>query len=175
MRADSNQTAKQSVSRVFALREPTVPLDYSVDGWNKGPLFDDIWESTVTQTPLHWLEFHFAAASSIGAVTIVPMNYLAPFEYDAVGRPKSLEILGAATLSSQWRELWSVNNLQDRPIVLARFAPQTLRKIKFVFTADWDGPAWESIARDQRLPGSRQVGIAYIRFPGYRINVKPGS
>jgi len=148
--ADSTASAYQSPSRVFAVRNPTYPVN---DDYLTGlhDLFEDLWKSEPTPFP-HWLQVRFVHLVTIGAVTIVPPDW----EY--VGRIREMEIWGSSGPLNQWHLLWSRKDLLDKSIFTARFRPTRVDYLRFV------------IERQGRHQDNSAAAIVYMTFPGYRVD-----
>lgn len=148
--ADSVASRAQAPSRVFAIRNPSYPVN---DDYLTGlhDQFQDLWKSAATSFP-HWLEVRFAKPTRIGLVTIVPPDW----EY--VGRIRRMKVYGSANAAAPWTLLWSQKHLMDKSIFTVRFHPKRLEYLRF------------DIQRQGRHRENNSAALVYLRFPGYRVD-----
>lgn len=150
--ADSTLTPQQGPDRVLALRNPSGPLD---DNYFGRELYSDQWVSNEQPGP-HWLQVTFAKAARIGAVTVVPPDWIVPPDFLYTGRFRidSLKILGDE--GNGFRQLWYGHNLENDVIFTATWAPVSIRRMRFVI--EQHGP-----------PANHAAALMYLRFPGYVV------
>ncbi len=154
--ADSAFAPRYDPSRVLALRNPALPLD---DNYFGREMFDDLWASREFGSESHWVQLTFAEPAPIGAVTIVPPDFMAPPNFDHNGRVRTMRILGAASAFGPWQQLWAESGLENDAIFTATFPTHVLSRMRFVIDAQG---TYADIG-----------ALEYIDFPGYATQAGP--
>jgi hypothetical protein len=158
--ADSQLSRRQGPARVFAIRNPRLPLD---DNYFGGEDFADLWASRPGAGP-HWLQVRFERPTTIARITVVPPDWMSPpsYLYTTSGRVERMRIFGGLSRRAPMRLLWSGRNLKDHVIFTARFTPARVRTLRFV-------------VEQADKPKNQVAAIEYIRFPGYIVTLKERS